>query len=503
LLINIILNFKNEMKKLFTHLQLCLVGVVAVLASSCQHEKLSEVVVPQSFAPVSASLATKLEVGAGSTYTLTGADITVPATISFSSATASAFSINLSTNVDTVASLITSGVLPAGTVAFTSGAAAVLPQINVPAGVTSVTFNVIVSRSVMELSYGKNLAAAIKISAPTKGNKIAAGKSAMIFVVKTADILSAGSIHEVAFGVPNKVFDVASNPTSFTTGSLSLTVNIPVVLQGDPGAEFTVDAVSSPDSVTKYINSGLLTNSVLYSDANISLSTPKIKILAGTNTAMLTFTTKIASLLALQPSPGAPTLNLPTVAFTIKNATKYQITKTRVSTVYVTLNPNSFRPYYGTPFLVKGTIGAVSDPIYAAYYDFGGEGIAYHDDGGKDGDGSWRAPDKVDVSGDYSPRSVVGWCNSNEWLTYSINVEQAGNYQMNSMLGSPSSGKTYSVYIDNVRILSKLVVGNTSDYRNQQPNISTIYLPQGYHILKMFWDDAQYDFRGVIFTRLN
>jgi hypothetical protein len=491
------------MKKIFSHWQLGLLGAFALFASSCKNEKLSEVLVPQSVTSVSASLVTKTEVGAGSSYTLTGADLTVPATITFSSATSSAFTINLTTNTDTVASLVTAGVLPAGTVAFSPGGAAVLPQINVPAGVTSVNFNIVVSRSAMELAYGSNLAAAIKMSAPTKGNKIATGKSAMIFVVKTADILAANSIHEIAFGTANKVFDVSANPSSYTTGSISLNVNIPVVLQGDPGAEFTVDAVSSPDSVTKYINNGQLTNSALYPDANISIVNPKIKILAGTNSTVLTFTTKIASLLVLQPSPGAPTLNLPTIAITLKNPTKYQITKTKVSTVYITLNPNTFRPYFGTPFLVKGAIGAVSDPIYAVYYDFGGEGIAFHINGGKNGDQNWRVPDAVSANPDYSPRSVIGWTNTNDWLTYSIFVQQAGTYQMNTVLGSPGSNNLYSVYIDNVLINSKLPVGNTTDYRNQRPNYSTINLPAGYHILKMFWDKAQYDYSGVIFTRLN
>ncbi|MDB5005500.1 MAG: hypothetical protein JWQ34_3725 [Mucilaginibacter sp.] len=492
------------MKKLFSHWQVGLLGAFALFASSCKNEKLSEVIVPPSSTQVSASLVAKTEVGTGSSYTLTGADMTVPATITFSSATSSTFTINLASNADTVASLVSSGVLPAGTVAFTTGAAAVLPQITVPAGVTSVNFNIVVSRSAMELAYGSNLAAAIKMSAPTKGNKIATGKSAMIFVVKTADILAANSIHEISFGTTNKIFDVTSNPSSYTTGSVSLNVSIPVVLQGAPGAQFTVDAVSSPDSVTKYINNGQLPKSVLYPDSKISITNPTVTILAGTNSALLTFTTKIASLLVLQPSPGAPTINLPTIAITLKNPSKYQITKTKVSTVFVTLNPNTFRPYYGTPFLVKGAIGAVSDPIYAVYYDFGGEGIGFHIvNGTKNGDQNWRVPDAVSANPDYSPRSVIGWTSNNDWLTYSIFVEQTGTYQMNAMLGSPSSGKTYSVYIDNVLINSQLVVGNTTDYRNQRPNYSTLNLTAGYHILKMYWNNAQYDYSGVIFTRLN
>jgi hypothetical protein len=156
LLFNVLLISKKEMKKIFTHLQLALIGVVAMIATSCQHEKLADAIKTQSFTTVSASLPSRVDVtSADTSFTLTGATLTVPATINFSEPTTSAFTLNLATNTDTVASLVSSGALASGTVAFSSGAAAVSPQIVVPTGVTSVSFNVIVSRSALEVNYGK------------------------------------------------------------------------------------------------------------------------------------------------------------------------------------------------------------------------------------------------------------------------------------------------------------------------------------------------------------
>jgi hypothetical protein len=491
------------MKKLFTNFQLCLIGMIAVFASSCKNEKLADAIKVQTFSTVSASLPVSATIGKGSNYTLNGAALTIPATITLSAPASSTFTIDLSTNADTVAKLITAGTLPVGTVPFPSGAATVLKQVTIPAGVTSVSFNIVVSRSSMELNYGSNLAAAIKILNPTKSNKIAAGGNAMILVVKTGELLVANSIHEIAFGSTTKVFDVTANPSSYTSGSLFVTVNIPIILQGDPGSDVSVDVAITPDSVTKYINNGTLTANALLPAVNYTISNPTVKIAAGTNVGTLTFSAKIPTLLAIQPAPGAPTVLMPTFAITLKNPTNYQLSKTKVTTLYVVLNPNTFRPYYGTPFLVNGTIGVPSAQFYAAYYDFGGEGIAYHDNNTKDGDGSWRAPDYVDVSSDYTPRSVVGWTSNDEWLTYSIYVQATGSYQMTSNIGSPGTGNTYSVYIDNVLVNSKLVVINTTNYSNQGPNLSTVNLTAGYHIVKMYWNQAQYDFRGVIFTRLN
>jgi hypothetical protein len=490
------------MKRIFTPLQMAFVGLIAICATSCQREKLSEVVKDQSFTPVNATLPTRVDVTKGSTYTLTGADLTVPATINFSSVTTSAFTINLSTNTDTVASLVSSGVLAPGTVAFTTGSAAVAPQITIPAGVTSFTFDVIISRSAIELGFGKTLAAVIKATAATKGNKVVGDKGSMIVTVKTDDVITAESIHDISFGVPNKIVDLSANPSYYSLGSLYITVNIPVKLNGDAGSEFTVNVASAPDSVTAGIANGLLAGSELFPDAKLSITNPGVIIQTGTTSAFLTVNLKLNDLLAIQPAPAVPSNTKPTMAFTLKSASKYQITTTRVSTVYVVMDPNFFRPYYGKPFLIKGAVGAASDPIYCAYYDFGGEGIAFHDDTHKDGDGGWRTSDYVDVSGDYSPRSVVGWTGSGEWLTYSIYVEETGNYSMNTMIGGGGDGGTYSVFIDGVRYNQTPYPVTRTDYRLQIDNIHNIQLTKGYHILKMYWDVARYDVRGMFFTRL-
>ena len=493
------------MKKIFINLQLGLLGLVIVMGSSCKSEKVADAIKTQSFAPATASVTAKMEIGTGSTYTLDGAALTVPVAITFSSATTTTFTIDLKSNVDTIASLLSSGALAKGTVAFANGSAAVAPQITVPAGVKSINFNVIISRSSLELGYPGDMAAVLQISNATKGNKIAAGSSNTLLIVHTKQLFDANTIHDIAIGTPSNIVTPSANGAYFVKTSTGLTINIPIVLQGDPGSEFTVNVASSPDSVTKYINNGTLTNAVLYPDSKISLSTPQVKVLENTNTAYLSFTTPLNTLLAVQPAPAVPTVIIPTVAFTISNPSRYQITKTKTKTVFVKLDPNYFRPYYGTPFEINGTIGTASSIFYAVYYDFGGEGVAYHDDNHKDGDTNWRVPDDVDANGDYSPRTVVGWTSNGEWLTYSINVEQTGDYKVDTYLGSPGDGNTYSIYVDGVlQNPTPLPVANTTDYRNQKANTAPtpIHLTAGYHIYKVYWNQAQYDYRGTILTRV-
>lgn len=506
------------MKKIFTRLQVGLIAAVAIFAASCKQEKLADVMSKEGYPPVSISLDQKLDIKSGSAFTLTGAEATIPVTLKFSGATSRAFTIKTTVSTltaDTLSKLITAGTLPTGTIALTPASVTVATVANVPIGVTSYAFNVSVSRSFIEQNFGKTLAVAVKVASPDKGNTIVSGKSTIILAVNTSGVIDAGSIHEVAFGTPTNVFDVTASINNYTKGSEFITVNVPVALQGE-AADMTVDAVSSPDSVTKYINNGVLNNSELYPNSKISgLSGNLVKVTFSSvnNTAYLTFNLRISTLLGTQSGPGAPSLKKQTIAFTLTNPSRFQVTKTRVSTIYVTVDNNFFRPYYGTPFLVKGAIGAVSDPIYAAYYDFGGQGVAYSDNNTKDGDGSWRAPDYVDVSGDYSPRTVVGWTADNEYLTYSINVEQSGTYEMNMLLGSDNANGRYKIFIDNQPLTMNFItvnpgttglegaVLNTGSYGNQLPHLSTVNLTAGKHIFKAYWSRGSHDWRGVIFTR--
>lgn len=508
------------MKKIFSHLKVSLLAGIAILAVSCQREKLGEVVTTQTYTNVSASVDNKLEIGTGSTYTLTGADLTIPATITFSQATSRAFTINLSTNVDTVAKLITAGTLPAATtVAFPSGAATSINQVIVPAGVKTVSFNIIVNRSAMELSYGKNMAAVFKISGATKDNTITAGKGALILVVKTGEVLEANSIHQIAFASPTKVINLTADPSNYYINSTFIQVNVPIALQGTPGATFTVNAALSPDTVTKYINSGLLSTSVAYNSVNVGIINPVVTFAAGASTATLSFQTKMNTLLAQQPAAGAPSVKYPTVALTITSPSKYSIVGSK-NTVIVVMDPNFFRPFLGKPYLIKGTIGAASDMLICANYDFGGEGVAYHDNNSKDGDGSWRAPDFVDVVPDYTPRSVVGWTGGGEWLTWTVNVEADGKYQLDTWMGASGTSGRWTVFVDNVSLTPGRQMGinaaTGSNNNNQQPftykddaskfytsgNVIPVTLTKGLHIVKLYEDNASYDMRGIVFTRL-
>ena len=492
------------MKNIYKNMQLGLLAAVAIFTTSCSRESLDEVMSKETFAGVQISVDPKAEVGSNSNFTLTGGELTVPVTLKFSAATTRAFTLNLTATSENVPQLVSSGVLPAGTLAVPVGSFNIVGTAQVPIGVTSHDVNLVISRTFIEVNYGKNIAVAVQVSNPAKENSVVDSKNTVVVQVNTTAVMAADKVHNITVGLPGATSNEYPIPTpgSYDLNSEIITFRIPVSIQGDLGTPFTVNAVSSPDSVKKYVSNGKLTNAELYINSRFSLSTPTVSFDANSRTSYITFTTKRDTLLKMQPAPGAATIKMPTVAFTIKTPSKFQVEPTK-NTIYVKIDPNFFRPYNGTYFLIKGTVNAVSDPIYAAYYDFGGINIAWWDNNSfKDGDGGWRFPDGVDVSADYNPRTAVGWVGSNEWLSFTTNVEASGTYQMDLYFGANNGDGRYTVFMDNVPLLNGIQTAqNTGGHNNQKSHLHTVTLTRGVHIFKVFFNGGNSDYRGAIFTR--
>jgi hypothetical protein len=140
-----------------------------------------------------------------------------------------------------------------------------------------------------------------------------------------------------------------------------------------------------------------------------------------------------------------------------------------------------------------------SDSIYAAgaqtipgrvqceYYDFGGEGIAFHDtdsvNSGSGGlnpaDGSYlhefRMHEPVDISytksnnTDNNPYNLVkpemdqlyvGWTKEGEWTNYTVRVKHAGLYQVGLMYTANGDGKI-SIYVNQKDLTGHIEIPTT------------------------------------------
>ena len=162
--------------------------------------------------------------------------------------------------------------------------------------------------------------------------------------------------------------------------------------------------------------------------------------------------------------------------------------------------------------------------VFCAYYDFGGEGIAYHDIDAKNhgsgelntADGTYlhefrmnegvdtsfvkfdRKPDPVDDN-PYDkvipPRDMlyVGWTEPGEWFNITVDVAKAGTYTADFLYTS-NRGATISIDVNGKPATSPLGIPSTYDsadpvtwrqwhHWNLAPNLFKVHLDKGKNVL--------------------
>jgi hypothetical protein len=142
--------------------------------------------------------------------------------------------------------------------------------------------------------------------------------------------------------------------------------------------------------------------------------------------------------------------------------------------------------YKGTPW--KGEAQVVPGKVLAAFYDVGGEGVAFHD-GDKVNSGSgglnqgpeeknnFRKNEPVDISYtkaafDHWPNGVllpldlyyVGWTGDGEWVNYTVDVKAAGTYLINLMASSHDQNAQISFSVNGVDQTGPITLVSTTDW---------------------------------------
>lgn len=151
------------------------------------------------------------------------------------------------------------------------------------------------------------------------------------------------------------------------------------------------------------------------------------------------------------------------------------------------------RPYNGAPAKIPGKIEAEE-------FDYGGEGNAYHDNDEQNRNGGTIRDESVDMS-----NSAIGYTQTGEWLEYTVEIEEDGEYSVESRVASGSSSSQFTLYLDNQFIIPGadgtpggfVDVPNTGDwdtYTSVETKLN--YLTKGKHILKIEitgdWVDLDY-----------
>ena len=159
-----------------------------------------------------------------------------------------------------------------------------------------------------------------------------------------------------------------------------------------------------------------------------------------------------------------------------------------------------------TPF--KGEALAVPGKIEIEDFDIPGKGKnedgtsnqSYSDDSENHGDSDYRKDTGVDLYKKSGDRIVVGYNQTGDWLEYTINVSEAGDYTFFAAVASANNTSSFQMSLDGKELTDKISVPQASsgeenydDYNKVSANVT---LPAGKHILRMDvtgdWFDIDY-----------
>lgn len=148
-------------------------------------------------------------------------------------------------------------------------------------------------------------------------------------------------------------------------------------------------------------------------------------------------------------------------------------------------------PFSGTPISISSTAATI---LQVENFDNGGEGIAFHDnDIANIGGNSFRST-PVDLGSTADGGSggvIVNFTKPGEWLKYSVNVAQAGKYNIGLRVACLKTGGTVHLEIDGTKVGSSITVSDTGSWTTWKTiTINNVTLPAGNHILKLAFDTA-------------
>jgi hypothetical protein len=141
-------------------------------------------------------------------------------------------------------------------------------------------------------------------------------------------------------------------------------------------------------------------------------------------------------------------------------------------------------PYSGTAFPIPGT-------IQLEEFDKGGNGIAYMDNTA----GSavtpvvnYRTDEDVDIEtctdagGGYN----LGYTTAGEWLEYTVNVQSAGNYDLDIRAAASGDARTVSFAMDGTTFANNVAIPNTAGWQTWTTvSVKNIPLTAGQKVMRM------------------
>ena len=176
------------------------------------------------------------------------------------------------------------------------------------------------------------------------------------------------------------------------------------------------------------------------------------------------------------------------------------LSKGQNEVTFTPVEPEPQLPFKGQPIALPGKVEAED-------FDIPGVGVnedgtsnqSYSDDSENHGDSDYRKDTGVDL---YKKATgvIVGYNSEGDWLEWTVNVKEAGDYTMFAAVAAAGSTSSFQLSLDGKALTDVITVPaatsgeeNYDDYNKVSANVT---LPEGTHILRMdvtgAWFDVDY-----------
>jgi len=156
----------------------------------------------------------------------------------------------------------------------------------------------------------------------------------------------------------------------------------------------------------------------------------------------------------------------------------------------------------GNPF--NDVINQIPGIIQVENYDLGGQGVAYNDDDATNNGNGYRTNEGVDIelSENSDNNYNIGYTAVGEWINYSVNVENTGNYIISYRVASERSEGAWHLELDGQAMSSSQQALPSTDGWQTYTVLTTapVNILAGKHVLALVVDGPDFNMDYIEFT---
>jgi endo-1,3(4)-beta-glucanase len=164
----------------------------------------------------------------------------------------------------------------------------------------------------------------------------------------------------------------------------------------------------------------------------------------------------------------------------------------------VSVQVGSQTPYQIAPITIPGSFQAGHFDVFEGGR---GQNISYNDVTPTNL-GDFRLDEYVDAFSDESEGDAIGWIATNEWLEYTVNVQQPGNYTLHFRYasGNVAGGGPFRIESDGEVVASDITVSYTGDWGAwATKTVQNVPLKGGLQVLRLFFENGEFNLGSLTF----